>query len=140
MELRGFEPLTFCMPCRPDSSDWVALGPVTAVQIRYCVWGGLARSGGIWAGWHLVWYWFCPGLPVNGDPLCNRIPYDTMTMQTLTVSWPPPDSGSTPQPVVTASASTAVSCLAGNRPRSGKAANSDIRMAGARPVAACLRG
>ena len=32
MELRGFEPLTFCMPCMRVSSDGVALRPVTALQ------------------------------------------------------------------------------------------------------------
>jgi hypothetical protein len=31
VELRGFEPLTFCMPCSPIRSDGVALGPVAAV-------------------------------------------------------------------------------------------------------------
>jgi len=32
VELRGFEPLTFCMPCMRVSSDGVALRPVTALQ------------------------------------------------------------------------------------------------------------
>ena len=32
VELRGFEPLTFCMPCSRVSSDGVALGLVPAVQ------------------------------------------------------------------------------------------------------------
>jgi hypothetical protein len=32
VELRGFEPLTFCMPCSRVSSDGVVLGPVAAVQ------------------------------------------------------------------------------------------------------------
>jgi hypothetical protein len=32
VELRGFEPLTFCMPCSTVSSDGVVLGPVSAVQ------------------------------------------------------------------------------------------------------------
>ena len=48
VELRGFEPLTFCMPCSMVSSDSVALGPVTAVQSSFSVRGRLARSGGIW--------------------------------------------------------------------------------------------
>ena len=48
VELRGFEPLTFCMPCSRVSSDSVALGPVTAVQSGSNVWGRLARSGEIW--------------------------------------------------------------------------------------------
>jgi hypothetical protein len=55
--------LIFCMPCRPVSSDGVALRLVTAVQSGFGVWGGLARSGGIWVRWSLVWYW----LPVKGD-------------------------------------------------------------------------
>ena len=32
VELRGFEPLTFCMPCSTIPSDGVALGPVSANQ------------------------------------------------------------------------------------------------------------
>jgi hypothetical protein len=32
VELRGFEPLTFCMPCRTDSSEAVPLSLVLAVQ------------------------------------------------------------------------------------------------------------
>ena len=65
MELRGFEPLTFCMPCSTVSSDGVALGPVTAVQSRFGVWGRLARSSEIWGRWFLVWSWFAgpPGAP-----------------------------------------------------------------------------
>ena len=55
VELRGFEPLTFCMPCSMVSSDGVALGPVTAVQSGCNVWGRLARSGVIWGRWSLVW-------------------------------------------------------------------------------------
>ena len=58
VELRGFEPLTFCMPCSRVSSDSVALGPVTALQSSFDVWGRLARSGGIWGRWSLVWSWF----------------------------------------------------------------------------------
>ena len=49
VELRGFEPLTFCVPCSRVSSDSVALGLVTAVQSGFGVWDvwlGLAKSGG----------------------------------------------------------------------------------------------
>jgi hypothetical protein len=59
VELRGFEPLTFCMPCSRVSSDGVALRLVTAFQSDYRVWGGLARSGGIWGRWSLIWSWIC---------------------------------------------------------------------------------
>ena len=69
VELRGFEPLTLYMPCSMVSSDGVALRLVTAFQSCYRVWGGLARSGGIWVRWSLIWSWFCPGDPVNGDSL-----------------------------------------------------------------------
>ena len=37
VELRGFEPLTFCMPCTANSSDGVACGLVSAGQARYGV-------------------------------------------------------------------------------------------------------
>ena len=50
VELRGFEPLTFCMPslpCSRVSSDGVAVGPVTAGQGDSNVRGCLARSGEI---------------------------------------------------------------------------------------------
>jgi len=62
VELRGFEPLTFCMPCSRVSSDGVVLGPVTAVQNGSDVWGSLARSGEIWRRWYLVWSWFAGSL------------------------------------------------------------------------------
>jgi hypothetical protein len=32
VELRGFEPLTFCMPCTPVSSGGIASGRITAGQ------------------------------------------------------------------------------------------------------------
>ena len=51
-----------CHACRV-SSDGVALGPITALQSGFGVWGRLARSGEIWVHWSLVWYW----LPVKGD-------------------------------------------------------------------------
>jgi hypothetical protein len=54
VELRGFEPLTFCMPCMPVSSDGVTIGPVTAGQGLSSIWGRLARSGVAWGRWHLL--------------------------------------------------------------------------------------
>jgi hypothetical protein len=54
VELRGFEPLTFCMPCSMVSSDDVVLGPVAAVQSNSNVRGRLARSGAAWGRCHLV--------------------------------------------------------------------------------------
>jgi len=48
VELRGFEPLTFCMPCSRVSSDSFVLGPITALQSGSSVRGRLAGSGGIW--------------------------------------------------------------------------------------------
>jgi hypothetical protein len=71
VELRGFEPLTFCMPCSTIPSDGVALGPVSADQRGCGVWGRLARSGEIWGRWCLVWYWFAgpPGAPDFTDPV-----------------------------------------------------------------------
>jgi hypothetical protein len=67
VELRGFEPLTFCMPCSTVSSDSVALRPVTALQSSSIVRGRLARSGKIGAGWSLVWSWFLPDLSVTDE-------------------------------------------------------------------------
>jgi len=58
VELRGFEPLTFCMPCRQVSSDGVVLGPIAALHGGSSVRGRLARSGEIWGRWYLVWSWF----------------------------------------------------------------------------------
>jgi hypothetical protein len=45
VELRGFEPLTFCMPCLAAPSDVIALGRITAGQEDICVWGRRALSG-----------------------------------------------------------------------------------------------
>ena len=44
----GIRARTVCMPCSRVSSDHVVLGPVTAVQSGFDVWGRLARSGEIW--------------------------------------------------------------------------------------------
>ena len=67
MELRGFEPLTFCMPCIPVSSDHIALGPIAAGESGFNVWGRLAQSGEIWLRWSLAWSWFA-GPPCQGRP------------------------------------------------------------------------
>ena len=58
VELRGLEPLTFCMPCSTIPSEGVALGLVPALQRGFDVWGSLARSGEICGRWSLVWSWF----------------------------------------------------------------------------------
>jgi hypothetical protein len=80
VELRGFEPLTFCMPCSMVSSDGVALGPVTADQTGSGVWGRLAQSGGIWGRWDLVWSGFT-GPPSSREvDRGNGITNDTMTL------------------------------------------------------------
>jgi len=63
VELRGFEPLTFCMPCSTVSSDGVVLHPVTALQSRFSVWIRLVRFDGVWGRWDLVWSW----LPTLGS-------------------------------------------------------------------------
>ncbi len=80
MELRGFEPLTFCMPCMPVSSDGVALGPVTAVQSRLSIWRRLVRSGEIWGRWDLIWSWLSGLLLKGGMAVAIGITDDTMTL------------------------------------------------------------
>ena len=55
VELRGFEPLTFCMPCSWVSSDCVVLGPITALRSRSRVWRRLAWFVEIWGRRDLVW-------------------------------------------------------------------------------------
>jgi hypothetical protein len=86
VELRGFEPLTFCMPCSRVSSDDVALGPVAAVQSGPSVRGRLARSGEISGRWSLVG----PGLPdlpvKGGSTMALRITHDMMTLGSTTTS------------------------------------------------------
>ena len=69
VELRGFEPLTFCMPCSRVSSDDVVLGPVTALQSSSNVWGRLARSGK--SG--VVGPWFGPGCGVSAATHCRPV-------------------------------------------------------------------
>jgi hypothetical protein len=57
VELRGFEPPTFCMPCMPVSSDGVALGRITAGQRDSGVWARRALSAVAWRRCHLVCHW-----------------------------------------------------------------------------------
>ena len=67
MELRGFEPLTFCVPCTPVLSDRVGLGPATAGQRSCCGWGRRVVAGGICGHW--LWVWRCvSGYPSRGTP------------------------------------------------------------------------
>jgi len=65
VELRGFGPLTFCMPCSMIQSEDVALGPVPAGQAGFGVWGRLARSGVAWGRCHLICH-LPPGPPSQG--------------------------------------------------------------------------
>jgi hypothetical protein len=81
VELRGFEPLTFCMPCSTIASEGVALGLVTAVQSGFGVWGRRARSGEIWGRWSLIWYWFAGPLSNEGSTMAIRIIADAMTLE-----------------------------------------------------------
>ena len=71
VELRGFEPLTFCMPCSTLSSEGVASSPVIAGQDPFSVRGRLARSVGIWGRWYWVRCWFT-GLPGQGRAAGDR--------------------------------------------------------------------
>jgi len=48
VELRGFEPLTFCMPCLQVSSGGVSLGCVSARQGNGLVWQSLPASAVVW--------------------------------------------------------------------------------------------
>jgi hypothetical protein len=57
VELRGFEPLTSCMPCLTVPSRDVPLGRVTARQGNDLVWWGLAASAVVWERCHLVCHW-----------------------------------------------------------------------------------
>jgi hypothetical protein len=52
VELRGFEPLTFCMPCLTVSSGSVGQGRITARQGDGLVWVGLAASAVVWGRCH----------------------------------------------------------------------------------------
>jgi hypothetical protein len=54
VELRGFEPLTFCMPWITISSDMVSNGLVSAGQRRCVVWGRRLLSAEIWGRCHLI--------------------------------------------------------------------------------------
>jgi hypothetical protein len=81
VELRGFEPLTFCMPCMPVSSDGVALGPVAAGESGFNVWGRLVRSGEACGRWDLVWSWFAGTSRSKGSSTMEiRIMGDPMTL------------------------------------------------------------
>jgi hypothetical protein len=54
VELRGFEPLTSCMPCLPDPSGGVALGRVTAGRKESEVWVRRAASAVVLGRCHLI--------------------------------------------------------------------------------------
>jgi hypothetical protein len=73
VELRGFEPLTSCMPCLTVSSDAIALGRVMARQDNGLVWLGLAASATAWARCHLVCHWKRPD-PRHRDRTRPRAP------------------------------------------------------------------
>ncbi len=57
VELRGFEPLTSCMPCLAVSSDGIALGRITAGQTDIGVWVRRAVSAVAWGRCHLICHW-----------------------------------------------------------------------------------
>jgi len=68
------------MPCSRVSSDHVALRLVPALQRGSYVWGRLARSGGIWGRWYLVWSWFCRIAVNEGPTVAARFTDDAMTL------------------------------------------------------------
>jgi hypothetical protein len=57
VELRGFEPLTFCMPCMPVSSEGIVLGRITAGRSDIGVWVRRAASAVAWMRCHLLCHW-----------------------------------------------------------------------------------
>ena len=57
VELRGLEPLTFCMPCTAVSSDAIVVGPASAGQRCCGAWGHRAVADGTRCRWPLVWRW-----------------------------------------------------------------------------------
>jgi hypothetical protein len=63
---KGFEPLTFCMPCTTDSSEAASLGLILAGQGVTAVCDRQAGSGGIWGRSHYVSHW-SSGSPKPGE-------------------------------------------------------------------------
>jgi hypothetical protein len=61
VELRGYEPLTSCMPCLTVPSGGVPLGRVTARQGNGLVRWGLATSAVVWGALSLTRNWFVTG-------------------------------------------------------------------------------
>jgi hypothetical protein len=66
VELRGFEPLTFCMPCLPVQSGEVAGGRVTAGQAGSAVSLRLLASDLGWGHRHLVRHWLADLISKRG--------------------------------------------------------------------------
>ncbi len=62
VELRGFEPLTSCMPFLEEPSGHVEVGRLPAGQSRCPVWLCPARSGAVCVRSHLISHW------LNGPP------------------------------------------------------------------------
>src|SRR5262245_8046858 len=70
VELRGFEPLTSCMPCLAKLSEGVALGRGPADQDRFSVWSYLAGSEAVCVCSHLISHWSTgPPFPARGGAL-----------------------------------------------------------------------
>ena len=62
VELRGFEPLTSCMPCLPVPSDGVGLSLVIAGQKATNVWLRRIVSAIAWCSCHLACHWLQVGV------------------------------------------------------------------------------
>jgi len=57
VEIRGFEPLTFCMPFMAILSDGILLSRITAGQNDIGVWVRRAASAVAWMRCHLLCHW-----------------------------------------------------------------------------------
>jgi len=74
VELKGFEPLTSCMPCLAVPSGYVSLSRVTAGQGDGHVWLSLAASTVVWGRCHLVCHWL-PDLTRPETDQIWRVPF-----------------------------------------------------------------
>jgi hypothetical protein len=86
VELRGFEPLTSCMPFLAEPSGDVEVSLGLAGHCGYSVWLRPAASEAVRVRSHLISHWYCGPPPQDVRLLANRISSAFMSIKTSEAS------------------------------------------------------